>query len=269
MLKKSNVKTMVPTEPKLLGNIIKDVTSGKLPMPALAPIAPVAAPAPVTRMSEKALKEWLDSINQGLRNVGRLAMTDSEIKGFCTELFARKFTLDHADQAEHYLLFGKRTNFTEKKVISEMFYPTAADMQQFKVEFIPIALADAKLREAVRQEKIIQKEMEANHERDKRTLRDEIAWLRTPGRVSVENSPESIELLKNLSKDLENKAQEKKFEKKVKSMEIDIKSLNKQRVIMMLRLHELGESVEFTNADLALLQSMDLIEINELEQEIS
>lgn len=52
-------------------------------------------------------------------------------------------------------------------------------------------------------------------------------------------------------------------------MEIDIKSLNKQRVIMMLRLHELGESVEFTNADLALLQSLDLIEINELEQEIS
>lgn len=258
---------MQPTEPKLLGNIIKDMTTGKVPMPTLPPIAPVAAAVPVVKMSEEALTEWLYAINQGLRNVGRVPMTDNEIKGFCKQLYAKGYTLDHADQAEHYLLFGKRTNFTEKKVISEMFYPTAADMQQFKVEFIPIALAEAKLREAVRQEKIIQKELEANHERDKRTLRDEIAWLRTPGRVSVENSPESIELLKNLSKDLENKAQEKKFEKKVKSMEIDIKSLNKQRVIMMLRLHELGETVEFTNADLALLQSLDLIEINELDQE--
>ena len=255
------------TEPKLLGNIIKDITTGKVPMPTLPPIAPVPAAAPVVKMSEKALTEWLYAINQGLRNVGRVPMTDNEIKGFCKQLYAKGYTIDHADQAEHYLLFGKRTNFTEKKVISEMFYPTAADMQQFKVEFIPIALAEAKLREAVRQEKIIQKELEANHERDKRTLRDEIAWLRTPGRVSVENSPETKLLFQNINKDLENRLQEKKFEKLAKAQEFELKDLRKQRLKLMLQLHEYGEEIEFTSEEVAMLHNMGLIEINQLETE--
>ena len=255
------------TEPKLLGNIIKDITTGKVPMPTLPPIAPVPAAAPVVKMSEKALTEWLYAINQGLRNVGRVPMTDNEIKGFCKQLYAKGYTIDHADQAEHYLLFGKRTNFTEKKVISEMFYPTAADMQQFKVEFIPIALAEAKLREAVRKEKIIQKELEANHERDKRTLRDEIAWLRTPGRVSVENSPETKLLFQNINKDLENRLQEKKFEKLAKAQEFELKDLRKQRLKLMLQLHEYGEEIEFTSEEVAMLHNMGLIEINQLETE--
>lgn len=237
------------TEPRRLGDIINDVANGKEPMPIVPVITPAATPEPAVKMTEKMLTEWLYSVNQGLRDVGRLPMTDGEIKGFTKRLLAKGYTLDHADCADHFLLFGKRINFTSHKILAEYFYPTPLEMQQFKVEFIPIAFAEAKVREAIRLEKQIQADQTAAHEREKRVLKDEISWLRMSGHATVEMTPETKILMNTMSEKLTSDLQEKKFERMVKQQQIEIKHLKAQNLALTLRLHEYEEDAQLIHSE--------------------
>ena len=157
----------------------------------------------MTLLTKTQISAWLQWLNTRLQLAGRKLITQEQITAFTELLVENGYTKEMALCAQVFIPLGKRTDYTRSEwhILSEMFWPTADQMKQFSMSFIPVAQYDAQLRERDRQIALERDEFEKKMQLGDSRLREmysEIKRLRREPITPIQLSDEHKTMCNNL-----------------------------------------------------------------------
>ncbi len=178
-----------------------------------------------------AIREWLNAVNEQLRKVGRVRMTETQIRDFALMLEELKYTLGQAKVAEKFFIWGKRTDYRTKEVQANFFFPTQDEMQQFNMLFVTIDTCNARLNE---QKRILTLEMSDLNEQIRQSrIREEakdkrIAFLENHPKLKEPNIlPDHVrEMTDTFQKVLDTKP--KTFKREYENLKVEKKAVDRE-----------------------------------------